>query len=179
MKWFRKGPSPHQTALAMVGAKAGDRVVIVGTDDPGLAAELACLTGLNGQTVVVGPAAAGSLIETAAAKAGALIEMAETLPSARIRAVEGFDIAVWIADLAAVDEDGRRRSVLLLLDALRPGGRVIVLDRGRKAGLLGGRQAPVTPGAEVVAMLTRAGAIAARELATAEGVTYFEARKSR
>ena len=29
MNWFRKGPSPHQTALAMVGAKAGDRILLL------------------------------------------------------------------------------------------------------------------------------------------------------
>ena len=30
MKWFREGPSPHQTALAMIGAKSGQRVLVVG-----------------------------------------------------------------------------------------------------------------------------------------------------
>ena len=73
--WFRQGPSPHQTALAMIGAKAGHHVVIAGADDPDLAAALALVTGLNGQTLVVDERSdAEALVNAAAAKAGALMD---------------------------------------------------------------------------------------------------------
>src|SRR5687767_14292998 len=77
--WFRQGPSPHQTALAMIGAKPGDRLIVAGADDPDLVAELALVTGLNGQTTVYDERNdARDLIEAAAAKAGALVEFAQS-----------------------------------------------------------------------------------------------------
>ena len=33
--WFRKGLSRHHTAIAMIGSKAGDQVLVVGASDPG------------------------------------------------------------------------------------------------------------------------------------------------
>ena len=72
MKLFRPGASPHQTALAMVGAKAGSAVVIIGAEDPAFSAEVALVTGLNGRTLIVVAAAdAEPRVEAAATNAGA------------------------------------------------------------------------------------------------------------
>ena len=49
---LKKSESSHATALAMVGAKAGQSVVVLGADGP-LAAAIGLVTGLNGRTVVV------------------------------------------------------------------------------------------------------------------------------
>jgi hypothetical protein len=45
---LRAGPSPYHTAVAMVGARAGDRVLMIGADDADLAAHVALVTGLSG-----------------------------------------------------------------------------------------------------------------------------------
>ena len=51
LKWFRQSGSAYQTAMAMIGPKAGDRLLVAGQAEAGLAAELARVTGLNGQLV--------------------------------------------------------------------------------------------------------------------------------
>ena len=55
MKLFRNAASPYQTSLAMIGAKAGSTVIVVGASEPALAAEVALVTGLNGRTLAVVP----------------------------------------------------------------------------------------------------------------------------
>src|SRR5687767_4696563 len=50
---FRKGASPHQTAIAMIGAKSGSRVLVVGAGDAAVAGEVALVAGLNGHVLVV------------------------------------------------------------------------------------------------------------------------------
>jgi hypothetical protein len=72
---FKRGSSPHQTSLAMIGVQAGERVLFLGRSHPALAAELARVTGLNGQVLVVAPTALQPQFEAAAASAGALIEL--------------------------------------------------------------------------------------------------------
>src|SRR6187549_2737077 len=95
MRWLKKGPSPHQTALAMVGAKPAGQVVVIGAADGALAAELALVTGLNGRTLVVDRAEdAKTRIDVAAARAGALVDH-ERAPATMLPLDTGtFDVAV-------------------------------------------------------------------------------------
>ncbi len=175
MKWFRRGPSPHHTALAMVGAKAGDRVLIAGANDPGLAAEIALVTGLNGQTLVIGAPDIRPAVEAAAANAGALVEVAGEVPRA---GEEPFDVAVWIGDFASLAADQQRLVLRQLHDALRAGGRAIVADRPvTKGGLFSAARPSPTPA--TLALLASTGWVAVRSLASVGSVTYYEARKPR
>jgi hypothetical protein len=89
-RWFRSSPSPFQTDLAMVGAKAGDRLLIAGASRPELAAELAGVTGLNGSTTVADPSAdAAARIDRAAREAGVLIEFRLLRPGGRLVVIDG------------------------------------------------------------------------------------------
>jgi len=169
------------TGFAMVGARAGDHVLVLGVPGPdaaALAAEIALTTGLNGRTVVVDVGtAARERVESAAAKAGALVEF-EWAPVTMLPLDSGtFDIAVINRQL--VQQDGRNRIACCeeALRVVKPRGRVVVIEALRRPGLFGllpARQ-PGLPVEESRAALVAAGASAVRELAEVDGRMYLEA----
>lgn len=181
MALFRKGPSPHQTALAMIGARAGTRVLVAGSPLPGVVAEVAGVTGLNGQTLRVVPPDAREPYERAAAEAGVLVEMTDA-PAGDAAALppdaRDYDVVVLHHDLVALDDAARQRLVAAAFDAARPGGRVVIIE-GRPATRWFGRREPTLPGPAILSLLQTAGGLAVRELGSADGVSYYEARKAR
>src|SRR5688572_13599827 len=91
---LKKSAAPHATAIAMIGAKPGQSVVVLGADGP-LAAAIGLVTGLNGRTVVVDRAEdAAARVQTAADDAGALVEFVNAAPDATTCDDSGFDIVV-------------------------------------------------------------------------------------
>jgi ubiquinone/menaquinone biosynthesis C-methylase UbiE len=180
MKLFRTGPSPHQTALAMIGAKPGSTVLVVGATEPELTAEVALVTGLNGRTIVAVPSADAKLrIESAAANAGALVEV-EIAPATALPAGDATaDVAV-ITGLG--DVSGSRDQMLReATRTVRPGGRVIVIEGKKSAGILTmwsrGSARPAVATGEITSLLSAAGLRGARLLGSAEGISYFEGTK--
>src|SRR5580765_1725101 len=116
MKWLRPGPPPHQTALAMIGAKAGQHVLIVGAADSGLAAAVAGVTGLNGRTLVIDPLPdAQRSIEAAAADAGTLVDFEQRSLSNLSAEPGAFDLVVLSQSLSLSDQD----PVNIISEALR------------------------------------------------------------
>ena len=180
MALFRKGPSPHQTALAMIGARAGTRALVAGTPDPGVVAELAATTGLNGQTLLVVAPGDRARYEQAAAAAGVLIEIVDAPPeTAPLPSTDGsHDVVVMHFDLATIDAAARRALLDAAFGAVRPGGRVVIIE-GRAPGGWFSRRLPALSGGDVLALLAAAGGVAARELGAVDGIGYFEARKAR
>lgn len=178
MALFRTGPSPFQTALAMVAAKAGHRVLVVGRGDPRLAAEIAATTGLNGQTsIVVADPAAAARAEAAASEAGALLTI-ETAPA--LLASEPFDIVVLHLGLDGAD--GGRAALAAALAAVRPGGRVLAVEgtaRTDRTWRPWRRQTPMRPADEVRGLFDQAGFKAARVLAIVAGAAYIEGVRAR
>lgn len=176
--WFKPTLPPHHTELAMIGAKPGDRVAMLGASAD-LAAALALVTGLNGQTLVVDEnAAARTAVEAAAARAGALVDF-EQGPLHGPALEDGrFDIVVLAAALTPRADDERDAIVYAAARLLRPGGRLVVVD-GRKAGgmLRFGKTHPRLDPPAALAMLERAGFRATRQLADTEGLAFYEARK--
>lgn len=176
--WFHKGPSPFQTPLAMIGAKAGGRVLFIGAADPELAAQIALVTGLNGATFVADDTpGAEDRVNAAAGAAGALVEFG-ALPPTPVGEAPAFDAAV-IVRLASHVDGARGPVVAAGLARLRSGGRLLVLEGARRSGLLPGLRPKVAmlPEPQVLALLQQAGAIAARPLGEADGVKYYECRK--
>lgn len=180
MGLFKKAPSPHQTALAMVGARPGDRVLVAGRPEPAVVAELARTTGLSGQTLLAIDAAAKTAYDAAAADAGVLIESIDvTAGSTRLPDSGGHhDVVVLHFDLATLGDDARAVLAADAMAALRPGGRVVAIEGRRASGWFGGKQTTLAAEA-VLAMLHGAGGLAVRTLGSAEGISYFEARKTR
>ena len=177
--WFRKGLSPHHTAIAMIGAKSGDQVLVVGAGDPELAAEVALVTGLNGTTTVCDPdASARARVETAAREAGALVEFANATPASLPAGDASQDVVVLMNVADTVTQVDPALVLEHALRVLRPGGRVIVVDGARSSGLFrssGG--AARLPAQTILTRLEQAGTRARRQLAEVEGVSYYEARK--
>jgi tRNA A58 N-methylase Trm61 len=70
LKLIKRLPAsqPFHPMVAMLGVKSGDRVLIVGAGGAALSAVVARVTGLNGQTTVVGraPGAAANVAKAAA-----------------------------------------------------------------------------------------------------------------
>lgn len=178
MALFRKGPSPHQTALAMIGARPGTRVLVVGTPPPGIVAALAAVTGLNGQTLLAIAPDARDPYEKAAAEEGVLLETldAPADPVAFPPTPGSHDIVVIQRDLALIEEALRQPLVEAAFGALRPGGRVVIIE-GRPATGWFARRTPTLAADLAIALLEAAGGLAARQLGAADGVWYFEARK--
>jgi hypothetical protein len=177
-QWLRPGPPPHALALAMIGAKPGDRVIVFGADQPAMAADLALATGLNGRLVVRDDdPSAEARIEAAAARAGALVEF-----DAATDAVDGeWDAAVIARSIGTMSADERAAHVGEAMRILRDGGRVIVIDgtpAGRWPASLFTRRAPQIAPADILAILDDAGARASRLLADVGGVRFYEARKA-
>jgi SAM-dependent methyltransferase len=175
VKLFRPAAPPHQTALAMIGAKTGGLVIVVGASEPALAAEVALVTGLNGRTLVVIPDAAHKTpLETAAANAGALIDV-EIAPATSLPAADGaFDVAV-LPDMSHAAD--RTQIVREAARVIRPGGRVVIIS-GRKTGglkkLFAGSASATPEGEGILSSLANAGLRGTRLLGTADGISYFE-----
>lgn len=180
MALFRKGPSPFMTALAMIGAKPGDRALVAGRPDARLVAEVARSTGLNGQTLLAAPASLRRAYEAAAADAGVLVELLDLPADATdLPGADGtHDLAVLHFDLHDMGETTRQQLARSALSGVRPGGRVIVIEGRRRSGLLS-KRAPTVPSDVVLALLAEAAGVAPRVIGTEDDVTYFETRRGR
>ncbi|MEO7190440.1 MAG: hypothetical protein ABI051_05245 [Vicinamibacterales bacterium] len=176
--WLRKAPPPYEAALAMIGVKAGQRVLVLDAGYPRLAGELARVTGLNGLTQVWAREQDRAATDAAAAEAGALIDFVvrDAVPTPQPGT---FDLAIWVAPLAAVEADRRLTRTHDALHMLRPGGRIIVIDDTRPTGGFS-RSRPSAVGSEqVVALMAAAGALASRALGAIDGLTYYEGQQNR
>jgi ArsR family transcriptional regulator len=166
--------------MAMVGARPGQTVLMMGAADPGLAAAVAVVTGLNGRTVVADPSSeAEETVLAAAASEGTLVEF-ETGTLTRLPFDPGaFDIAVICQSLPRSDEQPARM-ITEAARLVREGGRIVVIEGARPQRVLGMSRAPARPslsGITISDWLTAAGLRAARVLAESDGLTYVEASK--
>jgi ubiquinone/menaquinone biosynthesis C-methylase UbiE len=182
MKWPGSGASSNQTELAMIGAKPGDRVLVIGAGDGRLAAALGLVTGLNGRTLVVDRApGAQARVEAAARRAGALVDFDGAAAPTLALGDATFDVVVLPHELSARPAEVAR----LASEAarvVRPGGRVMVIEETERTGFrrLLTRDAPkAIPTDEIRTLLSDAGLRAARVLAEVDGVAYVDAVKPR
>jgi len=181
---FDRGRSRrYALALAVIGVRMGERLLMVADDAP-LAARLAAKVGLTGRcTVVVSSEAAAARVTAAAAEAGVHLEDIR-LGALPALPVDGgtFDAAVVSAGpvfLTGLDGAGRDELARSLARALRPGGRLIVVEgrprtalnplRGRPAGLEAFRSA-----GGATALLEAAGFHPVRLLADRDGQRFTE-----
>lgn len=162
----RSGTSGEPLIVAMTGVRLGEAVIFAGRS-AGWAVPLAARTGLSGRCLVLGSADVTGAIEAAASREGVLVETAAAAPGER-----AFDLAVielgegW----EGVAED--------VLNAVRPGGRLIAVSGAPRTGLLsrlGGGQPRQVADAEIVARLTQLGWQRARPIGERDGASFVEA----
>jgi ubiquinone/menaquinone biosynthesis C-methylase UbiE len=181
LKMLRRSKGrPDQSAVAMLGIKPGDRVLLLGAGRPGLAGAIGHVTGLNGQTTVVDQTpGAEARIAKGAADAGALVDFLNAPLHLLPLDNQTFDMAVLPAGLAALGKEAP--SVLAeAIRAVRPGGRITICEPLPRPGLFKLAQTtPLTDPKDVVARLTAAGLRAARHLGSLDGTAYFEAARPR
>jgi ubiquinone/menaquinone biosynthesis C-methylase UbiE len=161
---FLRKSSSESLSVSMAGLKLGDRLLIVGCSDPRLIAQLAVKTGLTGRAHAVDPR--GQVVEKAAAMAlreGALVETSVSSLAALPFEAASFDVAV-VRD-ALMDVPGETRPAVLaeVRRVLRPGGRCLVIDAARRAGI------------DYVTLFDSAGFKAARVLAERGRQVFAEA----
>ena len=176
---FRPFPNLRKTAVAMIDPRPGDAVLFVGAADPALAGECGAVAGLNGRTVVVDAnASMAGRVEAAAVNAGALVEFTAAPPPTLPFATGTFSVVV-VPDLASWPDDQRQPRFTEVFRVAQPGARIVMLV-ARKRGVLWASTSPQGPTRDqVLHLFTRAGAVAARELANTDGVAYYEGRKPR
>ncbi len=181
---FSRDPqAPYALAVAMVGLRMGERLLLVG-DDARLFAQLAGKVGLTGRSVVVvGSEEAAARVEAAAASLGVLLEEIQrgALPALPVGEGE-FDVAVANAGptfLTTLDGAQRVELARSLGRALRPNGRLVIVEGQPKTlfGLSGGRPAGLAAfrsegGAE--RLLESAGFHPVRLLADRDGQRFTE-----
>lgn len=178
MAWLRKTPALEPLAVSMPGVRLGDRLLVVGCTDPGLAAALAVKAGLTGRACAVDedPARLARAAQ-AMEQAGALVETTAAPYTALPYENGSFDVAV-VRDVLPGASD--RRAVLAeVLRVLRPGGRCVVIDtvsRGGFAGLFGGSaiDPSYVAAGGAPAALTAAGFAAVRALAERDRLAFAE-----
>jgi ubiquinone/menaquinone biosynthesis C-methylase UbiE len=164
----------------MIGARAGQHVLMMGAADSRLAAALAGVTGLNGRTLVVDPSPdARRSVETAAADAGALVDFEQQSFSGTAAEPGMFDIVVLSQSLSVTGE--QPASVVgEAMRVVRTGGRVVAIEGASTTGLFSALRRPSRPsltGDAIRDLFTAAGLRATRVLAEVDGVTYVEGTK--
>jgi len=177
---FRKSTPGEPLGVTMAGVKLGHRLLAVGAGNPTLIAQLAIKAGLTGRACLVDADQARLAAGAAAVeREGALVEPLHAPFGAWPFDAGSFDIAV-IADLLPTLEAGVRAGTIgEVYRLLRPGGRAIVVEPGRRGGIaaLLHRQPVEASYTGPTEALQRGGFTAVRVLAEADGVIYAEGIK--
>jgi SAM-dependent methyltransferase len=174
----------YALAMAMAGLRLGERLLLVG-DDARLFAHLAGKVGLTGRVVAVaGSPGDAARIEAEGAALGVLFEEVAQAAFPALPVGDGeFDVAVantGPALLAGLDRQRRLELVRALGRALRPNGRLVIVEGQSKKmfGLVGGGSTPgldafrAEGGAET--LLEEAGFHPVRVLADRDGQRFTE-----
>ena len=179
MRWLKK-PTGEPLAVTMPGVKLGDRLLVIGGADTALITALASKPGLTGRACVLDEseeirARAAATIE----REGVLVEsFAATLTALPFEAAS-FDLVVMRNVLSALAGDRRPAVIAEVERVIRPGGRCVTVDDGRRGslgGLIGGARGAAS-GEELSSFLGGGGFRAVRVLAEREGLVFVEGVK--
>ncbi len=172
---LRKTAAGEPLLLAMTAVRMADRLLVIGCAEARLVAQLATKPGLSGRACAVDETADRTARAAAAAvKEGALLEV-ETAPVTMLPYdTESFDVVVVSHLLPELAEERRLAALREAARVLRAGGRCVVVQAARRAGLAGLFASAHMPASEVEAVLQAAGFRAVRTLAERQGLVFVE-----
>jgi SAM-dependent methyltransferase len=134
LPFLRKSADTEPLVVSMTGVKLGERALYCGASAARLAA-LAARTGLSGRAAILPSVPGGDThaLVTAATREGVLVDALSALDEADRGT---FDLVVLdSASLDRVDQASTSAIIPTLRDALRPGGRLIVIEPGPRQGI--------------------------------------------
>jgi ubiquinone/menaquinone biosynthesis C-methylase UbiE len=166
VKLLRGDAARYDLIASMVGAKLGERLLLMGGADGRLLAALGAKTGLTGTIAAVEPdKETATRVLTDATKAGVLADAYASQDGTMPFDVNSFDIAV--IPFPADEGVGLTAPLAEAFRVLRDGGRVSIITRT-------GSAASSTP---IVAAIQQAGFRAARLLAERDKLVFYEGVK--
>jgi hypothetical protein len=164
VKLLRGDAARYDLIASMVGAKLGERLLLMGGGDGRLLAALGAKTGLTGTIAAVEPDKdTATRVLTDATKAGVLADAYAAPDGVMPFDVNAFDIAVIPFPAEGA---GLTAPLTEAFRVLRDGGRVSIIAR------MGGTQP-----ASIVAAIQQAGFRAARLLAERDKLVFYEGVK--
>lgn len=170
-------------AAAMSGARIGERLLQIGMDTQAVTGALAAKPGLSGESsMIVTDDATAVRARRAAEQAGALLNIRVHTLDELPYGDGSFDLVVVHnrdSQLSGLDTSLQSRILVECLRTLRPGGRVVVLDKGSPTGfaaMFQSRKVPDRPGT-TQRTLEAAGFRAVRPLGDREGYSFVEGMK--
>jgi ubiquinone/menaquinone biosynthesis C-methylase UbiE len=185
MAFFRRSGEKHGLAIAMTGIKLGDRYLQIGCTDASLLAAIASKVGLSGRACAIVPSEADAARARKSVEIGGMLLEIETTNSLNTFPFDNasFDLVVLDNQDGLLSNLKPEQRVACLQQALRtlaPRGRMVVIERGPRAGLgaLLHSSRPVDPHYEssggAVTALKAEGFKAVRQLAERDGLSFFE-----
>jgi ubiquinone/menaquinone biosynthesis C-methylase UbiE len=180
-KWFRQS-SLDPLSVSMVGAKLGDRLLVIGCGDPRLVAALAAKAGLTGRACAVDASAErAEAAGRVALNEGALVEVSQVDLHALPFDAASFDLVI-LRDVLDAHAQGQELAVVQEAHrVLRSGGRCMVINTSgrRSSGLAAVFRARDTiqesaDANALTALLKTRGFVAVRTLAEREGLVFIE-----
>jgi ubiquinone/menaquinone biosynthesis C-methylase UbiE len=173
---LRKITPTDPLMVTMTGLRVGDRVLFAGADDHKTLSQLAVRPGLSGRVCLVDEDDARTSGGAANAEGeGALVEPF-TAPFTMLPfEPESFDVVVMNHVMGRLAAERRVMAFAEALRVLRPAGRCVVIDSGRRSGLGGllGGGSRIDP-ADVERAMLAAGLSGARLLAERDGLIFLE-----
>jgi ubiquinone/menaquinone biosynthesis C-methylase UbiE len=169
VKLLRGDAARYDLIASMVGAKLGERLLMMGGADGRLLAALGAKTGLTGTIAAVEPdKEVATRVLTDATKAGVLADAYAAPDGVMPFDVNAFDIAV--IPFPANEGTALAAPLAEAFRVLRDGGRVSIITRSA-SGSAAGAPAPI------IAAIQQAGFRAARLLAERDKLVFYEGVK--
>jgi ubiquinone/menaquinone biosynthesis C-methylase UbiE len=166
VKLLRGDAARYDLMASMVGAKLGERLLLIGGADGRLLAALGAKTGLTGTIAAVEPdKETATRVLTDATKAGVLADAYAAPDGTMPFDVNSFDIAV--IPFPADERAGLSAPLAEAFRVLRDGGRVSIITRTGNA----------SASSPIVTAIQQAGFRAARLLAERDKLVFYEGVK--
>ena len=172
---LRKTEPGEPLVLAMTAVRMGDRLLVIGCSKPKIVAQLAGKPGLTGRTCAVDESAEYTAKAAEAAQnEGALLEVETARVTALPYESDAFDIVVLNHALPPLSQEQRAACLREAVRVLRPGGRCVAIQPGRRKGLAALFRTPVMPVTDVELLMNEAGFRAVHTLTERQGLAFIE-----